>query len=125
VVFGVHSEVAEHYKVPPEKFPPRATTLDYVVAAAGGWLTGTFGGALEARQIDASHGKLISEVTGEIELDGNVLVIRRIRVKYKLRAPASQREVIERVHSIHAERCPVARSIRGAIDVETSYELVS
>ncbi len=36
VLFGVHSEVAEHYKVPPDKFPPRATTLDYVVAATGG-----------------------------------------------------------------------------------------
>ena len=36
VVFGVHSEVAQRYKVPPEKHPPRATTLDYVVAAAGG-----------------------------------------------------------------------------------------
>ncbi len=32
VVFGVHSEVAEHYKLPPGKFAPRATTLDYVVA---------------------------------------------------------------------------------------------
>jgi hypothetical protein len=36
VVFGVHSEVAEHYKVSPDVFPPHATTLDYVVAAAGG-----------------------------------------------------------------------------------------
>jgi hypothetical protein len=36
VQFGVHSEVAAHYKVPPEEFPPCATTLDYVVAAAGG-----------------------------------------------------------------------------------------
>jgi hypothetical protein len=36
VVFGVHSQVAEHYKVPADRFPPRATTLDYVVAAAGG-----------------------------------------------------------------------------------------
>lgn len=36
VVFGVHSEVAEHYKISPEKFPPHATTLDYVVAATGG-----------------------------------------------------------------------------------------
>ncbi|MBI1940714.1 MAG: hypothetical protein HYS33_04300 [Acidobacteria bacterium] len=36
VVFGVHSEIAEHYKVSPEAFPPHATTLDYVVAAAGG-----------------------------------------------------------------------------------------
>ncbi|MFQ5525055.1 MAG: hypothetical protein ACE5GX_02215 [Thermoanaerobaculia bacterium] len=36
VMFGVHSEIAEHYGVSPEDFPPTATTLDYVVAAAGG-----------------------------------------------------------------------------------------
>lgn len=36
VVFGVHGAVAEHYKVPKEAFEPHATTLDYVVAAAGG-----------------------------------------------------------------------------------------
>jgi len=36
VKFGVHSEIAAHYKVSPENFPPRATTLDYVVAATGG-----------------------------------------------------------------------------------------
>jgi hypothetical protein len=36
VVFGVHSEIAEHYGVRPEDFPPHAATLDYVVAAAGG-----------------------------------------------------------------------------------------
>ena len=35
-IFGVHSEIAEHYRVDPELFPPNATTLDYVVAAAGG-----------------------------------------------------------------------------------------
>ena len=34
VVFGVHSEIAEHYKVPTDNFPPHATTIDYVVAAA-------------------------------------------------------------------------------------------
>jgi hypothetical protein len=36
VAFGVHSEVAEHYGTDPERFPPHPTTLDYVVAAAGG-----------------------------------------------------------------------------------------
>jgi hypothetical protein len=36
VVFGVHSEVAEHYGVSKEGVEPYATTLDYVVAAAGG-----------------------------------------------------------------------------------------
>jgi hypothetical protein len=35
IAFGVHAEVAEHYGVPPDKFPPHATTLDYVVAAGG------------------------------------------------------------------------------------------
>jgi hypothetical protein len=36
VHLGVHSEVAEHYKVSPEVSEPRATTLDYVITAAGG-----------------------------------------------------------------------------------------
>jgi hypothetical protein len=36
VMFGVHSEVAEHYGVSPEVEEPHASTLDYVVAAAGG-----------------------------------------------------------------------------------------
>jgi hypothetical protein len=36
VIFGVHGAVAEHYKVPAEAFPPHATTLDYIVAAAAG-----------------------------------------------------------------------------------------
>ena len=36
VTFGVHSEIAAHYGLDPDRFPAHATTLDYVVAAAGG-----------------------------------------------------------------------------------------
>ena len=36
VIFGVHSEIAEHYHVSPDAYPPHATTIDYVVAGAGG-----------------------------------------------------------------------------------------
>ena len=36
VSFGVHSEVAQHYGVDPEAYPPDATTLDFVVAATAG-----------------------------------------------------------------------------------------
>ena len=36
VYFGVHSEIAEHYKVNPEINEPHAATLDYLVAAAAG-----------------------------------------------------------------------------------------
>jgi len=35
-LFGVHSEIAEHYKVDPDVHDPHAATLDYVVAAAAG-----------------------------------------------------------------------------------------
>ena len=34
--FGVHSEIAEHYKVDPAIHEPHAATLDYVVAATAG-----------------------------------------------------------------------------------------
>jgi hypothetical protein len=36
IEFGVHDEVADHYGVPRGSDVERATTLDYVVAAAGG-----------------------------------------------------------------------------------------
>jgi hypothetical protein len=36
VTFGVHSEIAEHYGVSPDDYPPDTTTIDYLVAAAAG-----------------------------------------------------------------------------------------
>ncbi|MFW5933900.1 MAG: hypothetical protein ACOCT8_04130 [Actinomycetota bacterium] len=36
IAFGVHGAVAEHYGLDPDDSPPEATTLDYLVAAAGG-----------------------------------------------------------------------------------------
>ncbi len=36
VTFGVHSAIAEHYGVSPDDYPPDTTTIDYLVAAAGG-----------------------------------------------------------------------------------------
>ena len=35
-MMGVHSEIAEHYKIAPGSMDPHAATLDYVVAAAAG-----------------------------------------------------------------------------------------
>jgi hypothetical protein len=41
VTFGVHGAVAEHYGTDPTDSEPHATTLDYLVAAAAGWLMGS------------------------------------------------------------------------------------
>lgn len=35
-LFGVHSEIAQHYCVDPAVHIPHASTLDYIVAAAAG-----------------------------------------------------------------------------------------
>ena len=36
VLFGVHAEIIEHYGVDPDVEEPHASTLDYLIAAAGG-----------------------------------------------------------------------------------------
>ncbi len=86
---------------------------------------GTFGGALEARQVDASSGKLVAEVTGEVEKEEGVLVIRRIHVDMRLTAPEGVRETVERVHEMYPMRCPLYRTLHNAIQLTSSFTLVA
>ena len=86
---------------------------------------GTFGGALDARQIDASNGRLTADVTGEVEQEEGVLVIRRIHVAMKLVAPEAARPTVERVHGIYPMNCPLYRTLHNAIQLTSSYELVA
>ncbi|MCB9431031.1 MAG: OsmC family protein [Ardenticatenaceae bacterium] len=71
------------------------------------------------RQIPAGEGLLTSDVRGEVEKDGRVLVIKRIHVTYYLKVAVKDRETAVRVHDMHADFCPVARSIKGCIDITT------
>jgi uncharacterized OsmC-like protein len=61
--------------------------------------------------------------TGEIELEGKVMVIRRIHVRYQLQVDPAKREVVERVHGFHADYCPVARTIGDCVMITTSLEM--
>lgn len=58
-----------------------------------------------------------------MESDNGVLVLRRIRVHYRLAASSEAAETVERVHAIHKEHCPVYRSIHTAVAVTTSFRL--
>jgi uncharacterized OsmC-like protein len=87
-------------------------------------MMGTFGGALEARHIDASNGKLTADVTGEVEAEDGVLVIRRIHVAMRLVATESAAETVERTHRIYAMRCPLYRTLHNTIRLTSSFELV-
>lgn len=88
-------------------------------------MLGTFGGALEARQIDASHGKLTAEIRGEVEQEEGVLVIRRVHVAMRLTAPQEVKSTVERVHDMYAMRCPLYRTLHKAIQLISSFELAT
>jgi uncharacterized OsmC-like protein len=88
-------------------------------------MVGTFGGALDARRIDANNDNLTAEVTGEVESEDGVLVIRRIHVAMQLVAAEESRHTVERVHGIYAMNCPLYRSLHNAIQLTSSYTLVS
>jgi uncharacterized OsmC-like protein len=86
-------------------------------------MLGTFGGALEARQIDAGGGRLTADVTGEVESEDGVLVIKRIHVAMRLAAPEETRPTVERVHGVYAMRCPLYRTLHNAIALSSSFTL--
>ncbi len=78
---------------------------------------------LEARGIRSGQGFLSSEAVGEIEKDGNVLVVKRIHVTYHLKLAPDHRVTAQRVLEFHADFCPVARTLRGSVEITTSVEM--
>jgi uncharacterized OsmC-like protein len=58
-----------------------------------------------------------------VELEGGVLVVRRIDVKLRLVASEEQRALIERVHGFYADSCPLYRSLKPAIAITTEVEI--
>jgi uncharacterized OsmC-like protein len=65
----------------------------------------------------------VSETVGEIELEDNVLVIRRIHTHLKLKARESDRETALRVHGLFADHCPVYRTLKTAIAITTELSI--
>jgi uncharacterized OsmC-like protein len=62
----------------------------------------------------------VGHARGEVELEGKVLVLKRIKVTYTGMSVADQdAEKVQRVLAVHADGCPVARSLRGAIEITT------
>jgi uncharacterized OsmC-like protein len=56
--------------------------------------------------------------------DDGVLVVRRVHVRYRLRAPSGQSDVVARVLGLHVRKCPVARTLAGCVEVTTELDLV-
>ena len=87
-------------------------------------MTGTFGGALEARGIPASDDRLIGDVEGIVEKEDGVLRITEIHIRYRLRVDADvDREGIQRAYEAHPPNCPVYKTLNTAVSVTTELEV--
>ena len=84
-----------------------------------------FSGALAARQVSFDKDSLYAEVVGEIETENKVLVIKRITITLHLSADEEDREDVERVLEVYEDGCPVARSIRGSIEITCNLDLAT
>jgi uncharacterized OsmC-like protein len=63
----------------------------------------------------------VGHARGEVELEGKVLVLKRIAVTYTgVPVDDDNRATVERALAFHASACPVARSIEGAIEITTA-----
>nr|WP_281287743.1 OsmC family protein [Geobacter argillaceus] len=77
---------------------------------------------MEARKVRIGLDGLVGDARGEVVLDGSVLVIKRIHVTYRLVTPSEDRDKVERAYALHAENCPVYRSLIAAIAITTELD---
>ena len=63
-----------------------------------------------------------ADTVGEVEAEGKVLVIKRIKQTFHLAVAEEHRETVERVLSVYADSCPVARSMKGSIEISSALD---
>ena len=126
ITFGMPTWQSAFYKMP-EDGPQAAHpgTWDYLLASVASCLTGTLGTALTARGIQSDGDRLTSTAEADIEVDDGILVMKRIRVQYRLKgAPDDKRAAAERAHAVHARGCGLARTLEGAVEITTAIEFL-
>jgi organic hydroperoxide reductase OsmC/OhrA len=87
-------------------------------------MLGTLSGALEVRRVPLPEGAVVADVEGDNEVRDGLPVLTAIRVHYRLRIPAQAREAVERALARHQDKCPTAASLRGAVAVSWTADIV-
>ncbi len=87
-------------------------------------MLGTLNGALEARQVRLASDAIGCDVEGGNEVRDGLPVLTSVRVHYRLRIPAGCRETVDRALARHLDKCPTAASLKGAVQVSWTAEVV-
>jgi uncharacterized OsmC-like protein len=125
VTFGTPGYQGDFYGLGEGELRERGGTFDYLVAAVGACLMGTFGRALAVRDIPSDGDRLRAEAEGHVEVEDGIMVMKRVTVRYRLRLDdPSRREAAERAHAHHVRACGVALSVMPSLAIETELETV-
>ena len=76
------------------------------------------------REISLDPEDITAEARGINELRDRIPVLTRIEVHYTLRIPADKAEVVDRALSRHVDKCPTAQSLKGAVDVVWTADII-
>jgi uncharacterized OsmC-like protein len=121
VRMGVHGGFSEFFGIKAEE--PLPSTLDYVVAAVAGCLSGTLSGALAKRGVPITSENLTAEAEGQLEVVEGKLLLTNINVSYRLRVPKEKRAEAERALAHHDSACPVSASVRRGIMIHWTSQI--
>lgn len=86
-------------------------------------MLGTLNGALEVRGITLAPDSIGAVAHGSTELVDGVVKLTAIEVVYALRIPASARDTVNRALERHQQKCPMSRSLEGAVRVTWRAEI--
>ncbi len=86
-------------------------------------MLGTLIGVLEARAVELAPDAVRVEVEGITDIHDRLPVLTKSRVHYVVRIPAATREAMDRALERHQSKCPTARTLRGAVDIEWTAEI--
>ncbi|MDQ3911130.1 MAG: hypothetical protein M3305_05040 [Actinomycetota bacterium] len=80
---------------------------------------------MAARRVSFEKESLYADTVGEVETENKVLVLKRIKQTLHLTAEEKDRESIERVIQVYEDSCPVAVSIKPAIEITSELDLTT
>lgn len=86
-------------------------------------MLGTLNGGLEARGVKLEGDQIQADVTGYNEVRDKLPLLVRVHVHYLLSIPAGTRETVNRLLERHAEKCPTAQSLKGAVEVTWTADI--
>ena len=121
VRMSVHGGISQFFGLNPAE--PLPSTLDYLVAAIGGCMTGTVASVLEAREVSSAPENLSVDAEGRIEEVDGKMILTHVSLKYRIKVPKEKRESIDRALQHHESFCGVSESVRRGITVDWQSEI--